>query len=68
MHTSVQALLRLRGVQPRAAAAHAPELRQRLLALGAEPVGNTPAQFAELIKADTASWAALVKSTGTKLD
>ena len=45
-----------------------PELRQRLLALGAEPVGNTPAQFAELIKADTASWAALVKSTGTKLD
>ncbi|RRH79961.1 tripartite tricarboxylate transporter substrate binding protein [Variovorax beijingensis] len=45
-----------------------PELRKRLLALGAEPVGNTPAQFAELIKADTASWAALVKSTGTKLD
>ncbi|MBD9667777.1 tripartite-type tricarboxylate transporter receptor subunit TctC [Variovorax beijingensis] len=45
-----------------------PELRHRLAALGAEPVGNTPAQFAELIKADTASWAALVKSTGTKLD
>ncbi|AGU53537.1 putative Bug-like extra-cytoplasmic solute receptor, TTT family [Variovorax paradoxus B4] len=45
-----------------------PELRNRLVALGAEPVGNTPAQFAAVIKTETASWAALVKSTGTKLD
>jgi tripartite-type tricarboxylate transporter receptor subunit TctC len=45
-----------------------PEFRKRLIELGAEPVGSTPAQFAAVIKAETASWAALVKSTGTKLD
>lgn len=45
-----------------------PELRKRLIELGAEPIGNTPAQFAAVIKTETASWAALVKSTGTKLD
>ncbi|MCW5221879.1 tripartite tricarboxylate transporter substrate binding protein [Verminephrobacter aporrectodeae subsp. tuberculatae] len=45
-----------------------PELRKRLIALGAEPVGNTPAQFAAVIEAETASWAALVKLTGAKLD
>ena len=45
-----------------------PEFRKRLSELGAEPVGSTPAQFAAVIKAETASWAALVKSTGTKLD
>ncbi|WP_010103176.1 Bug family tripartite tricarboxylate transporter substrate binding protein [Verminephrobacter aporrectodeae] len=45
-----------------------PELRKRLIALGAEPVGNTPAQFAAVIEAETASWAALVKLTGARLD
>jgi tripartite-type tricarboxylate transporter receptor subunit TctC len=45
-----------------------PDFRKRLIDLGAEPVGNTPAQFAAIIKIETASWAALVKSTGTKLD
>jgi tripartite-type tricarboxylate transporter receptor subunit TctC len=45
-----------------------PDFRKRLIELGAEPVGNTPAQFAAVIKNETASWAALVKSTGTKLD
>lgn len=45
-----------------------PDFRKRLVELGAEPVGNTPAQFAAVIKTETASWAALVKSTGTKLD
>ncbi len=45
-----------------------PEFRSKLTALGAEPVGSTPAQFAATIKAETASWATLVKSTGTKLD
>ena len=45
-----------------------PEFRKRLSELGAEPVGSTPAQFAAVIKAETASWAALVKSTGTKVD
>jgi tripartite-type tricarboxylate transporter receptor subunit TctC len=45
-----------------------PEMRKRLIDQGAEPVGNTPEQFAQQIRADTAWWAALVKSTGTSLD
>ncbi|GJG98325.1 tripartite tricarboxylate transporter substrate binding protein [Cupriavidus pauculus] len=45
-----------------------PEIRKRLIEQGAEPVGNTPEQFAQQIKTDTAWWAALVKSTGTTLD
>ncbi|MNK92527.1 Tripartite tricarboxylate transporter family receptor [compost metagenome] len=45
-----------------------PEMRKRLIDQGAEPVGNTPEQFAQQIRTDTAWWAALVKSTGTSLD
>jgi tripartite-type tricarboxylate transporter receptor subunit TctC len=45
-----------------------PEFQKRLTGLGAEPVGSTPAEFAAVIRKETASWAALVKSTGTKLD
>ncbi|MCA3206495.1 tripartite tricarboxylate transporter substrate binding protein [Cupriavidus sp.] len=45
-----------------------PEIRKRLIEQGAESVGNTPEQFAQQIKADTAWWAALVKSTHTTLD
>lgn len=45
-----------------------PEVRKRLIEQGAEPVGNTPEQFAEQIRTDTAWWAALVKSTGTTMD
>lgn len=45
-----------------------PEVRRRLIEQGAEPAGNTPEQFAEQIRSDTAWWAALVKSTGTALD
>ncbi|MDQ2779601.1 MAG: tripartite tricarboxylate transporter substrate binding protein [Pseudomonadota bacterium] len=44
-----------------------PALRKRLVDMGAEPVGSTPAEFAAVIKADTAKWSALVKSTGTKI-
>ena len=34
-----------------------PDVRGRLLALGTEPTGGTPEQFAETIKADTVRWA-----------
>ncbi|MGO4329845.1 Bug family tripartite tricarboxylate transporter substrate binding protein [Cupriavidus sp. 2TAF22] len=43
-------------------------MRKRLADLGAEPVGNTPEQFAAQIRNDSRWWAALVKSTGTTLD
>ena len=46
----------------------APEMRERLLADGAEPVGNTPAQFETYLKAELARWPAIIKAAGTRID
>ncbi len=37
------------------------DTKQRLLAVGMTPVGNTPARFAEAIRAESASWAKVVR-------
>jgi len=42
----------------------APEVHQRLEALGNEPVGSTPEQFDAKVRADVASFAAIVKQAG----
>ena len=41
-----------------------PEVRQKMLALGAEPAGNSPAQFASFIRDDMAKWAKLMAERG----
>mgnify|MGYP001160520124 CR=1 FL=1 len=46
----------------------APEVRERLTALGTEPTGGTPEQFAETIKADTARWAKVVADANIRID
>jgi tripartite-type tricarboxylate transporter receptor subunit TctC len=38
-----------------------PDVRERLAGLGAEPVGNTPAEFAATIRSETAKWSKIVK-------
>ncbi|MCR5865900.1 MAG: Bug family tripartite tricarboxylate transporter substrate binding protein [Aquincola tertiaricarbonis] len=43
-------------------------LKERLLSQGAIPSGNTPAEFAKLIEAETAKWAQVVKVSGAKVD
>ncbi|SFL86951.1 tripartite tricarboxylate transporter substrate binding protein [Variovorax sp. OV329] len=45
-----------------------PSVKKRLVDLGAEPAGTTPEEFGTLIARETKSWAALVKSTGAKID
>ena len=48
--------------------ARSPEMRERLLALGAEPVGGTPEEFAAVIGRDIAKWTPLAKTVGIKVD
>ena len=45
-----------------------PEVRATFLAQSAEPVGNTPDQFAAEIRASVARWAPVVKAAGIKVD
>ena len=42
------------------------DVRERLLALGSEPEGNTPEQFTIFIREDMAKWAKLMKERGIK--
>ncbi len=46
----------------------APDVREKMLALGAEPVGSTPEQFAAYVKAEAAKYAKLVRTSGAKVD
>jgi len=44
------------------------EMRKRMQADGAEARTSTPAEFAALIKQDTAKWAPVIKASGATLD
>jgi tripartite-type tricarboxylate transporter receptor subunit TctC len=44
------------------------EVRERLTALGLNVVGNNPDEFAAVIKADTAKWAAVIRANNIKAD
>jgi tripartite-type tricarboxylate transporter receptor subunit TctC len=45
-----------------------PELRARIDSLGGEPVGNTPQEFAAIIRADIAKWRKVVADANIKVD
>ena len=45
-----------------------PDVRERILHDGSEPVGNTPQEFRDFMTADLNKWAKLVKESGAKLD
>jgi tripartite-type tricarboxylate transporter receptor subunit TctC len=54
LHTEVAKILR------------APEVRERLAALGAEPIGNTPDEFGAFIKTEMARWGKIIKEKGIR--
>ncbi|MGC1174460.1 Bug family tripartite tricarboxylate transporter substrate binding protein [Polaromonas sp.] len=45
-----------------------PAIKEKMLAQGAIPSGNTPQEFARLIDAEIAKWAKVVKASGAKVD
>ena len=49
-----------------ARAAHSADTKQRLVDLGADPVGNTPDEFAKLLRAEVVKYAEIVRISGAK--
>jgi tripartite-type tricarboxylate transporter receptor subunit TctC len=43
-----------------------PTVKERFVSSGAEPVGNTPEEFAQLVRSEVAKWAKVVKAAGLK--
>ena len=56
LHTEIAAIVRL------------PDVRERFLALGGEPVGSTPEEFAAFFRNEVAKWAKVVKESGAQID
>jgi tripartite-type tricarboxylate transporter receptor subunit TctC len=47
---------------------HSPEVKEKLAAQGAEPVGDTPDQFGAYLRAEVAKWAKVAQVSGAKID
>jgi tripartite-type tricarboxylate transporter receptor subunit TctC len=47
-------------------ALRAPDVRDRLIADGTDPIGSTPEEFAQYIKSETDKWARVIKAAGIK--
>jgi tripartite-type tricarboxylate transporter receptor subunit TctC len=45
-----------------------PDMKERLLTLGAEPVGNRPDEFAAFVKLEIQKYAKVIKAAGAKAD
>jgi tripartite-type tricarboxylate transporter receptor subunit TctC len=45
-----------------------PEVKERLIAQGAEPVGDSPEEFAKFIRAEAAKWGKVIKSLNLKIE
>lgn len=54
--------------QESAKAMNNPAVKEKLLAQGAIPGGNTPAEFSKMIAAEIKKWAQVVKVSGAKVD
>ncbi len=51
-----------------AKAVNAPEVRERMLRFGGVPVGGSPEEFAEFLRAERAKWGKLIRETKLQLD
>jgi tripartite-type tricarboxylate transporter receptor subunit TctC len=53
---------------PAAQTTYRPDLRAKLADLGLEAIGNSPDEFAAIIKSETPKWAQVIKESGIKPD
>ena len=49
-------------------AMNVPEIREKLVAQGTDPVGSTPEEFGAFMKAETVKWARVIKSANIRPD
>jgi tripartite-type tricarboxylate transporter receptor subunit TctC len=47
---------------------HAPEVREKMIAQGQTPIGNTPEEFVANVRADFPKWEALIRASGAKIE
>ena len=45
-----------------------PDIRERFIAMGLEPVGSTPAELAARMRNDRAKWARVIRETGIRIE
>ena len=45
-----------------------PEVKERIVGLGADPVGNSPEEFSAFIKKEIATWSKVIKEVGITID
>ena len=45
-----------------------PDVSQKLVDLGFDPIGGTPDEYAKVIAAETDKWAKVIKAAGIRLD
>jgi tripartite-type tricarboxylate transporter receptor subunit TctC len=64
--TPPEAIARLHAEAVRAL--NAPEVRDRLVGMGATPVGNAPAAFARFVAEESARWGEVIRKAGIKAD
>ena len=64
----LRSILRISAGGPLEEALASPAVKEKLLAQGAIPGGNTPQEFAKMIDAEHIKWAGVVKASGAKVD
>jgi tripartite-type tricarboxylate transporter receptor subunit TctC len=49
-------------------ATRSPDIKQRLLDQGAEPVGNAPAEFDRILRKEVAKWGEVIRTSGIRVE
>ena len=45
-----------------------PEVRERLISQGIDPIGNSSEQFSAYVQSEIGKWAKVIKATGVKAE